>query len=131
MSAEEKAIEETAKTVRHYLDPMLQSPLSEFGLLLRDKISYWRFKNQVRTALKAKKFLDEQGIDPARLGFKASPEVVVPLLEASGEAADEIISTMFASLLAGALDPKSAFLIHPSFGKVCGGQVISDTSIGC
>jgi hypothetical protein len=87
MSADEKAVEEAAKTVRHYLDPMLIAPLSEFGLLLRDKVSYWRLKNQVNTALKAKAFLESKGIDPAAIAGRVSAESVVPLLEASGEAA--------------------------------------------
>lgn len=120
MSAEEKAVEETAKTVRHYLDPVLQNPLAEIGLLLRDKVSFWRFKNQVKTAMKAKDFLDAHGIDPRRVGLKAAPEVVVPLLEAAGDAEDETISSMFSSLLAGALDPDTSQLVHPSFAKVLG-----------
>jgi hypothetical protein len=118
MSAEEKAVEETAKTVRHYLDCILAAPLSEFGLLLKDQISYWRFKNQVNTALKAKAFLEAKGINPKEISGKASPEIVVPLLEASGEASDDTISTMFANLLADAIDPTTASLIHPSYGKV-------------
>lgn len=118
MSAEEKIVEETAKTVRHYLDCILAAPLSEFGLLLKDQISYWRFKNQVNAALKAKAFLEAKGIDPKAIAGKASPDVIVPLLEAAGESADETISTMFANLLADAIDPTTAPYIHPSYGKV-------------
>jgi hypothetical protein len=118
MSAEEKALEETAKTVRHYLDCILTAPLSEFGLLLKDQISYWRYKNQVNAALKTKAFLESKGIDPKILAGLASPDLVVPLLEASGEASDDTISTMFANLLADAIDPATAPFIHPSYGKV-------------
>jgi hypothetical protein len=73
MSAEEKAVEETAKTVRHYLDCILAAPLSEFGLLLKDQISYWRFKNQVNAALTLPPdFLpnDRYGYHPAFLVFR-------------------------------------------------------------
>jgi hypothetical protein len=118
MSVEEKAVEETAKTIRHYLDCILAAPLSEFGLLLKDQISYWRFKNQVNAALKAKLFLESKGVDPKALSGQVSPALVVPLIEASGEAADDTISTMFANLLADAIDPATAPLIHPSYGKV-------------
>lgn len=118
MSAEEKAIEEAAKTVRHYLDEVLLAPLSEYGLFLKDKISFWRFKNQVNTAMKAREFLNKKGVSIDAIKGKVSDEAIVPLLEASSETADPTLSDMFASLIAGAMSPESATLIHPSFGKV-------------
>jgi len=118
MSVEEKAIEEAANTARHYLDEVLLSPLSEYGLFLKEKVSYWRFKNQVTTAIKARAFLEKKGVSVESIRGKVSAEAIVPLLEASSETGDPSLSDMFASLIAGAMSPDSAVLIHPSYGKV-------------
>jgi len=118
MSAEEKAIEEAAKTARHYLDEVLLSPLAEYGLFLKDKVSYWRFKNQVTTAIKAHTFLEKKGVSVESIKGKVSAEAIIPLLEASSETGDPSLSDMFASLIAGAMSPDSAPLIHPSYGKI-------------
>jgi hypothetical protein len=118
MTADEKAVTEAAETARRYLDPMLMAPLSEFGLLLKDKISYWRFKNQVNTILKAKKFLEQKGVDPAKLGEHVDPELVVPLIETAATTADETLSTMFAGLLATSLQADAAEYMHKSYVQV-------------
>jgi hypothetical protein len=118
MPAEDKAIEEAAKTARHYLDSILLEPLSEFGLLLRDKISFWRFKNQVNIVEKARVFLETRSVDVTGIADSVLPEQIVPLIEAGGEISDPQLSDMFASLLASSIDPSTSKSVHPSFAKV-------------
>lgn len=120
MSVEEKAIEESAKTIRAYLDPMLLSPLSELGLMMKDQVSYWRFKNQVNIALKAKSFLDARGIKSENLFGQLKPSIVVPIIESSGIIDDETLAGMFAKLLANSIDPSTSSSIHPSFTSILG-----------
>jgi len=118
MSAEEKAVEEAAKTLRQYLDPILLAPLEEIGLLTKDNISYWRFKNRVRILKKASEFLKEQGISPKQLEGTVSPEIIVPLVEASENTEDETLSNMFAYLIAGSINPTTSVLVHPSYANI-------------
>ncbi len=118
MSVDDKAIEEAAQAARHYLDQILLEPLSELGLLLKDKISFWRFKNQINTVLKARDFLERKGIPPGSIKTNLLPETVVPLLEAASETSDDILSDMFAGLLASALNPATKETVHPAYGKV-------------
>jgi len=118
MSMDEKAIEEAAQTARHYLDQILLEPLSELGLLLKDKISFWRFKNQVNTILKARSFLEKKGIQPESIRSNILPETVIPLLEAASETSNDMLSDMFAGLLASALNPDTEETVHPAYAKV-------------
>lgn len=118
MSVDEKAIEEAAQTARHYLDQIFLEPLSELGLLLKDKISFWRFKNQINTVLKARNFLERKGIRPESIKSNFLPETVIPLLEAASETSDNTLSDMFAGLLASALNPETKETMHPAYAKV-------------
>ena len=118
MPIEDKAIEEAAKTARHYLDGILLAPLAEFGLLIRDTVSFWRFKNQVNMVGKAKKLLEAKGIDAKTIAGSVLPENVIPLIEAGSETSNPTLSDLFASLLATAINPKTAASVHPSFGKI-------------
>lgn len=118
MPAEDKAIEEAAETARHYLDKILLEPLSEFGLLLKDKVSYWRFKNQVNMVGKARQFLEAKGVETKHIAGKILPESVVPLIEAGSETSDPTLSELFAGLLASSVDPSTSHTTHPAYAKV-------------
>lgn len=117
MGTDEKVVEEAAKTLRQYIDPMLLSPLSELGLLAKDKIAFWRFKNQVDTLKKAKKIIDESGFDANTIKSAIAPDLIVPLIESSGDSADPNIQEMFAKLLANAIKNANNGLVHPSYAK--------------
>jgi hypothetical protein len=118
MSIDDKAIEEAAKTARYYLDPIVLQPLSELGLLLKENISFWRFKNQVNTVLKARAFLEQKGVQAKAIKVQLLPETIVPLIEAAGESSDDTLSNMFAGLLASAINPDTHDSVHPAYAKV-------------
>ncbi len=120
MSADEKVITEAAETARRYLDRALLAPLSEFGLLLREKISYWRFKSQVNTILKAKAFLDVKGVDPSTIRDQIDPEIVVPLIETAGTTSTEPLPELFSGWLAASLREDHADFVHKSYIQVLG-----------
>jgi Abortive infection alpha len=88
------------------------------GLLLKDNISFWRFKNQVNTVLKARAFLEQKGIQPEAIKANLLPEMIVPLIEAARESSDETLSDMFAGLLASAINPGTQDTVHPAYSKV-------------
>lgn len=105
---------EALAAARSYADAIILDPLKEFSGILTDTIGYWRLRNQVRLILKAKQWLEDKGVEPAKL----LPEIFVPLIGCGGEKEDETLSDMFASLLASHLDPERQDAVHPSFPKV-------------
>ncbi len=109
-----KAWGDALSTAKGYADAILLKPLNELGGILSDTVGYWRLKNQVRLMLKAKEWLEQKNIDPARL----RPDIFVPLLEDGGNTEDEGLADMFAALLACHLDPNAQGLVHPSYTKV-------------
>ncbi|HSW01683.1 MAG TPA: Abi-alpha family protein [Sedimentisphaerales bacterium] len=111
---ESQALGKALEAAKGYADAVVKGPLSEFGGILSDTVGYWRLKNQVRLMLRAKRWLEERGVKPEKL----LPDVFVPLLDDGGNVEDETLSDMFASLLAGHLDPHEQGQVHPSYTKV-------------
>jgi len=97
-----------------FAEAVLLKPLGELGGILSDTIGHWRIKNQIRLILKAKEWLEEKKIDPAKI----LPDVFVPILEEGSKVEDSRLGDMFASLLTSHLDAKTQDRVHPSFPKV-------------
>jgi hypothetical protein len=102
------------ESITSALQVALLKPLGELGGILSDTIGYWRLKNQVRLLLKAKSWLEEKDVDPA----KVLPDVFVSILDDGSKVEDEHLADMFASLLASHLDANTQNRVHPSFSKV-------------
>jgi len=111
---EAKALEKALDAAKDYADAVFMGSLKEFGGILSDTVGYWRLKNRIRLLLKSKQFLEANGIVPRKL----LPDIFVPLIEDGGNVEDVKLSDMFASLLAGHLDPNQHEYIHPSYTKV-------------
>ena len=62
---------------KDYADEVVRGPLGELGGILSDTVGYWRLKNRVRLMLKAKRWLQERGVQPRKI----LPDIFVPLLE--------------------------------------------------
>jgi hypothetical protein len=96
--ATETAIRESFIAIRDFLGTIGGPAATEFGGTLGDWMKYWRFKNMVNIALRAKSFLERRGIQPKRV----LPGTMIPLLEAASLADTEELQEMWASLLASA-----------------------------
>ena len=114
MTLESEALSKTLEAAKDYADTILKAPLSQVGGILADTVGYWRLKNRVRLMLKAKEWLESRDIAPDKI----IPDVFVPLIEDGGNAEDETLADMFASLLATHLDPQQQEHVHPSYTKV-------------
>lgn len=110
----ETGIHEAAETARHYLDKLLGGGIEQGGGIISDTIGYWRFTNKIKLVLKAKEFLESQGIDPAQV----LPKVAVPLLEAGSLENDENMQGRWAALLANAGNPATSSQIIPAYGEI-------------
>jgi hypothetical protein len=111
-TAIEKGIEEAAKAAKDYLDKLVAPGLEQSGGIIGDTVAYWRFKNKVNLALKAKAFLEAKGIEPKRV----LPKVVAPILEAGSlEEEDELKGQWAALLPSAASDPEK---VPPAFPRI-------------
>jgi hypothetical protein len=109
----EELSQEIIKSATGYVDKMIDPPLKEIEQLLGDRVNYWRFKNKIKTILKAKKFLEENGINPKKI----LPNIFVPLIEEAGNTDDEKLADMYASLLTCHVNPETQDKVYPSYAK--------------
>ena len=89
----------TMKEVSELLDLICKPAAEEFGLLLKDRVIYWRVKNLSNIVLKAKKNIDIRNKD---IKVSASPRIVNSILENGSWIDDDRIQEMWAGLLASA-----------------------------
>ncbi len=59
-----EAIKESFQTAKEFAGKLINPGLQEGGGIIQDTVKFWRFKNQVNILLKAKKFLEEKGMNP-------------------------------------------------------------------
>lgn len=94
-----------------WLDLAVKPPLKEVGLLIADKVRYWRYKNQLNIVLKARAMHEEKGISPRHIPIK----VLASLLDYSSLEEDPDLQNMWANLLANSLDPSFEASYHAIF----------------
>lgn len=114
----DKAIEETAKAAGKALDVVRDvSPAisNVYGLLIGDRIAAAREKNLDEISRKTKKILEDRGVTER----SAAPEqITIPLLEAAQSESREGLQTLWARLLANAIDPQRSEVVRPEFIKL-------------
>lgn len=103
--------EEVAKEAKEFIGKLVNPALEETGQILGDNIKYWRFRNEVNILIKAKKYLDDKGIEPRNISLKT----LVPLLEYSSLEEDENLRNKWAALLAKAAEPGNQLDIEAAF----------------
>src|SRR4051812_2714567 len=70
----------------------------QVGELVGDEVKFWRFRRSLKHAEKAKKLLDDAGIEPHAVPFRT----LVPLIESASLDDDESMTDRWAALLANA-----------------------------
>ena len=93
-------IEKGIDTARNFLDKLIMPAIEETGLLLKDQVTMWKFKNQIRMLNKAKLHCEKNNISPKTISLK----LLCPLLEYSGLEEDEVLHDKWAILLANMVD---------------------------
>jgi hypothetical protein len=117
-AATEKALE--------FVEKIIAGPLIEGTGIFTDKVKYWRFKNQVKIILKAKKFLKDKGIDtPNKIPLKD----ISTLLEYASFEEDEKKQDSWANLLANTLNPENSFNACHVFSQVLNQISIEEINI--
>lgn len=94
------ALEKGIDLAKDFLDKLVMPAVEETGLLLKDKVTLWKFKNQVQMLNKAKVYCEKNNISTKQISLK----LLCPLLDYSGIEEDEILQDKWAILLSNMVD---------------------------
>jgi len=100
LNIKSSTIEKGIELAKDFLDKLIMPAVEETGLLIKEKVTYWKFKNQVKVLNKAKEYCEKHGIEPKTVSFK----LLVPLLETSSLEEDEVLQDKWAILLSNMVD---------------------------
>lgn len=93
-------IEKGLDTAKSFLDKLIMPAIEETGLLLKDQVTMWKFKNQVEMLNKAKLLCEKNNISTKTISLK----LLCPLLDYSGLEEDDILQDKWAILLSNMVD---------------------------
>jgi len=93
-------LEKGLDTAKSFLDKLIMPAIEETGLLLKDQVTMWKFKNQVRMLNKAKLLCEKNNISTKTISLK----LLCPLLDYSGLEEDEVLQDKWAILLSNMVD---------------------------
>lgn len=102
------ALEQGVEAAREFLDRVIGPAADEVGLLLRDSVAFWKFKNQVRILQKARDYCGKRGIEPAEVSLK----LLCPLLEHAALEEEEELQDRWAILLGNLVDSEQNIENH-------------------
>tara|TARA_R110002033_G_scaffold145280_2_gene183033 strand:- start:806 stop:1732 length:927 start_codon:yes stop_codon:yes gene_type:complete len=100
LNIKSSTIEKGIELAKDFLDKLIMPAVEETGLLIKEKVTYWKFKNQVKILNKAKEYCEKNGIKPKTISFK----LLVPLIETSALEEDEVLQDKWAILLTNMVD---------------------------
>jgi hypothetical protein len=101
-------LEKGIDTAKSFLDKLIMPAIEETGLLLKDQVTIWKFKNQVRMLNKAKLHCEKNKISPKTISLK----LLCPLLDYSGLEEDEVLHDKWAILLSNMVDSEQNIENH-------------------
>ncbi len=91
-----------------YADDIIKPPLKEVGGIFTDTVRFWRYRNQLRIAAKAKDLHVEYGLSTKKIPVKT----LASLMEYSSLEENEVLQDMWANLLANSTDSNKEFDGH-------------------
>jgi len=94
------AIEKGIDLAKDFLDKLIAPAVEETGLLLKDKVTLWKFKNQVKMLNKAKTYCEKNNVNPKVVSLK----LLCPLLDNAALEEDELLQDKWAILLSNLVD---------------------------
>lgn len=94
------ALEKGLEIAKEFLGKLIIPAVEETGLLLKDKVTLLKFKNQVNMLNKAKAYCEKNGITPKQVSLK----LLCPLLDYSGIEEDEVLQDKWSILLSNMVD---------------------------
>ena len=102
------AVEKGIDLAKDFLDKLISPAIEETGLLIKDQIASWRFKNQIKTLNKAREFCEKHNIKPKEISFK----LICPLLEYASLEENEKLQDKWAILISNLVDSEQNIENH-------------------
>jgi Abortive infection alpha len=102
------AIEKVIDLAKDFLGKLITPTVEETGLLLKDKVTMWRFNNQVKILVKAKQLCEKYNINPKTVSLK----IICPLLDYAGLEEDEKLQEKWSNLLTNMVDSEQNIENH-------------------
>lgn len=102
------AIEKGIDLAKDFLDKLIMPAIEETGLLLKEKVTYWKFKNQVKVLNKAKIYCEKNNISTKTISLK----LLCPLLDNAALEEDEDMQDKWAILLSNLVDSEQNIENH-------------------
>jgi hypothetical protein len=103
-----KALEKGFDLAKCFLDKLIGPAINETGLLLKDQVTLWRFKNQVKILNKAKEYCDKNNITSKTISLK----LLCPLLDYAGLEEEEVLQDKWAFLIGNMVDAEQSIDNH-------------------
>lgn len=103
-----KVVEKGIDVAKSFLGKLIVPSIEEAGLLLKDKITHWRLKNQVRILNKTQEYCIKHNISPKSISLK----LLCPLLENASLEEDEYLQDKWAILLGNLVDSEQNIENH-------------------
>lgn len=94
------AFEKGIDFAKEFLDKLIMPIVEESGLLIKDRATFWRLKNQIKLLNKTKKICKKNGISPKTISLK----LLCPLLENASLEEDTLLQDKWAVLLSNLVD---------------------------
>lgn len=101
-------VEKGIDLAKDFLGKLISPAVEETGLLIKDQISSWRFKNQIKVLNKAKDYCEKHNIAPKQVSFK----LICPLLEYASLEEEEILQDKWSILISNLVDSEQNIENH-------------------
>ena len=101
-------VEKGIDLAKSFVDKLIVPSVEEVGLLLKEQVTFWKFKNQVRMLNKAKVYCEKHKISPKTISVK----LLFPLLEYAGLEEEEELQDKWAILLSNMVDSEQNIQNH-------------------
>ncbi|NCD69404.1 Abi-alpha family protein [Mucilaginibacter agri] len=101
-------LEKAFDAARSLLSKLISPAVEEAGLLIKDQMSFFKFKGQIKMLNKAKKIIEENGINPKHISLK----LLCPMLDYSGIEEDEVLEEKWSILLSNMVDSEQNIENH-------------------
>ena len=101
-------LEKGIDLAKGFLDKLITPAIEEVGLLMKDQLAFFRFKNQVQILNKSRLYCIKHNIEPKAISLK----LLVPLLEHASLEEDESLQDKWAMLLTNLVDSEQNIQNH-------------------
>jgi hypothetical protein len=102
------AVEKGLDLATNFLDKLIVPAIEETGLLLKDKVTFWRLKNQIKTLNKTQEYCEKHNISLKSISLK----LLCPLMENASLEEDEFLQDKWSILLGNMVDSEQNIENH-------------------